>query len=71
MSSRNPERIEENIIAVDVTLSSDVIDQIDELFPLDTYYDMIYNSSPYYRVKKYMSSDKNIDGTFPPNPPNF
>ncbi|MHA2028193.1 MAG: aldo/keto reductase [Candidatus Kariarchaeaceae archaeon] len=71
MSSRNPERIEENIVAVDVVLSSDIIDQLDELFPLDTYYDKAYNATPYYKAKQYLSSEKNVDGTFPPNPPNF
>jgi aryl-alcohol dehydrogenase-like predicted oxidoreductase len=71
MSSRRPERIEENIIALDVTLSSEIILRLEELFPLDVYYDNAYNSTPYYRAKNYMRSDKNIDGTFPPNPSRF
>lgn len=71
MSSRNPERIEENIIAVDVALASEIVDQIDELFPLDTYYDKAYNSTPYYRAKQYMGSEKNVDGIIPPNPSKF
>jgi aryl-alcohol dehydrogenase-like predicted oxidoreductase len=71
MSSRNPDRIDENIIAIEVTLSSDIIEQLDELFPLDSYYDKAYNSTPYYRAKKYINSERNTDGIIPPNPTNF
>lgn len=71
MSSRKPERIEENIVAVDIILSSEIIQQLDELFPLDKYYDKAYNSTPYYVVKQFQNSERNEDGIFPPNPRNF
>ncbi|OLS29038.1 MAG: L-glyceraldehyde 3-phosphate reductase [Candidatus Heimdallarchaeota archaeon LC_2] len=71
MSTRDPKRIEENIVALDVILSVDVIEQLDELFPLDNYYDKAYNSNPYYKMKKYINSERNEDGLIPPSPGKF
>ena len=51
MSTRNPNRIEENLGALEITLNKDTMKTLDELYPHDPYFPTAYNSGLYYSYR--------------------